>query len=96
MPAALLLGLFSGIRSKVNVDEGSMIHFGTPNPHHNNLRLNRRLLFRPDSWLSGLCGSYCSFGSRDSAQRAIIDEIPFFSFVWLQACTCSLRKQPTL
>ena len=97
----LLLGLFSGIRlARFNVDERQHDSFWDSQPLiSNNLRLNRRLLlFPPDSWLTGLCGSYWFIPALAILLSVLLlSEIP--SSLSSQAprrLALALRKQPTL
>lgn len=95
----LLLGLFSGIRlARFNVDERQHDSFlGLPTPSSAIIcgSIAAYCYFRPDSWLTGLCGSYWFIPALAILLSVLLlSEIPFFSFKSgsSQACTCSLAQ----
>jgi CDP-diacylglycerol--serine O-phosphatidyltransferase len=90
----LLLGLFSGIRlARFNVDERQHDSFlGLPTPSSAIIcgSIAAYCYFRPDSWLTGLCGSYWFIPALAILLSVLLlSEIPFFSFKSgsSQACT---------
>jgi CDP-diacylglycerol--serine O-phosphatidyltransferase len=90
----LLLGLFSGIRlARFNVDERQHDSFlGLPTPSSAIIcgSIAAYCYFRPDSWLTDLCGSYWFILALAILLSVLLlSEIPFFSFKSgsSQACT---------
>ena len=81
----LLLGLFSGIRlARFNVDERQHDSFlGLPTPSSAIIcgSIAAYCYFRPDSWLTDLCGSYWFIPALAILLSVLLlSEIPFFSF----------------
>jgi CDP-diacylglycerol--serine O-phosphatidyltransferase len=90
----LLLGLFSGIRlARFNVDERQHDSFlGLPTPSSAIIcgSIAAYCYFRPDSWLTDLCGSYWFILALAILLSVLLlSEIPFFSFKSGSSLACT-------